>query len=95
MTGNSAGGYFAHKMHIVHSSIVKGVGILQGGPMLPELTEEFKEENKGADPDFISEISVAHIRENHENELIDNFSNLARSAVYIFSGANDITVPKE
>ena len=37
MTGNSAGGYFAHKMHILHSSIVKGVGILQGGPIVPEL----------------------------------------------------------
>ena len=87
--GHSAGGQFSHTLHIIHSLTFKGIGNMQGGPYGSQFT------------DFSNSSMTANVLSKNAKSAIDSYSasgdidptaTLAKSAVYITSGANDTIV---
>ena len=88
VSGLSSGGFFAVQVQVAHSSIIKGAGIVAGGPFNCGGQSLYAMCMTGS-PSVTSSIS-------HTNQWsgtsIDNKSNLSKQRVYMISGSHDNTV---
>lgn len=93
MSGFGEGGHFAHKMQIVHSSVVKGAGIMHGYPYIKyaEDYQEFEDDEFTAQ-DLADKIQQTII-DNATAGVIDDVLNLNMTAAYIVGGMRDEKVP--
>ena len=94
VSGFSSGGFFAHQLHVVHSSSIKGAGIVAGGPFFCTTGSNVRFQTScKANPYLISlQTSLNSAKQLADSNLIDNLSSLASSKVYIFSGSKDSVV---
>ncbi len=97
VSGLSSGGYLAVQLHVAHSSIVKGAGVLAGGPyycargsVWTAYYDCMTPDSPAALPDAkdLAEVAIdlAHAGR------IDPVENLAGARVWLFSGTRDRTV---
>ncbi len=96
VSGISSGGYMAQQFHVAYSSLVRGAGIVAGGPYdcakgnvaiaLTACTTPTL-----LNPPKASE-SIAATESNAARGLVDPVVNLRTSRVWLFSGAKDETV---
>lgn len=99
VSGLSSGGFMAVQMHVAHSALVRGAGILAGGPYYCAKGNFFMTVNC-MDPGFWRSLPaieqlVSYTETNAENERIDSGENLASSRVWLLSGSKDHTVKTE
>jgi poly(3-hydroxybutyrate) depolymerase len=106
VSGLSSGGFMAVQFQIAHSSIVKGAGIVAGGPYFCAQNSVFTATTKcSCTLDFGNELCAvtptsadvtalveATGRFAHDG-LIDDPANIAHQRVFTFSGGKDKTVP--
>jgi poly(3-hydroxybutyrate) depolymerase len=96
VSGISSGGYMAQQFNVAYSSVVRGAGIVAGGPYfcakgnvaiaLTDCTTP-----TALNPPKTSE-SIAATDANAAKGTIDPVSNLRASRVWLFSGSRDETV---
>lgn len=97
VSGLSAGAYMAVQMHIVHSSIMKGVGVFAGGPYhcaesdIDTALKRCMQPTAQVPPPSASDIDrfAQLTRERAANGLIDDPANLASQKAWIFVGTSD------
>lgn len=95
VSGISAGGYMAVQLHVAYSAkFGTGAGVVAGGPfncaegsVVTALTRCF---GKTAIP---VEALIEGTKKLAEEKAIDSLSGLAKSRVYVFSGAKDSVIP--
>lgn len=96
VSGISSGAYMATQMHVAHSALFKGVGIVAGGPYycckgdfdrIPDCTVN----GSKIDALELADIALAY----SEIEQIDSTDNLIESKVYIICGTLDNRVAPE
>ena len=75
----------AMQLHIVHSAIVKGVALHEGGPYGMSWTQYWE----------TLTVSIDLARKAQEEGGIDQLSNLKESPVIISSGLQDTVVPPQ
>ena len=85
VSGISGGGFTATQMHVVHSDMIKGVGLAISGCYGDDYYESGNFAAYG--------IEKAEIYESIS--MIDELSNLSNDPVYIFSGYLDVDIPQE
>ena len=103
VSGLSAGGYMAVQFHVAHSAIVKGAGVIAGGPYFcakddqniattvcscTGLTSCQPDQAAQAVPDLIKRTA-----QNEQQNTIDPTKNLAADRVWLFTGSVDSVVP--
>ncbi len=93
VSGVSSGAYMAGQLHIAHSRIFKGVGIVAGGPYYCAMGEL----SRGLGPcikgdDLSADSLLEYAREAESAGKIDELQNLGDDAVWIFHGALDAVV---
>lgn len=95
-SGISAGGYMAVQLHVAHSALVNGVGVVAAGPYYcaeNSLRHALGRCMKGDDPIAVNELASL------TSELalagrIDPIANLANDRVWLFHGGADPVVAK-
>jgi poly(3-hydroxybutyrate) depolymerase len=97
VSGISAGGYMAVQMHVAHSRIVKGAGVIAGGPYYCAQGSLFTAYYDCMAPGFFASLpATALLRTDTEafagNGRIDGTVNLAGSRAWLFTGTRDRTV---
>src|SRR5574343_373641 len=94
VSGFSSGGFFAHQLHVVHSSSITGAGIVAGGPFFCTMGSNVRFQTScKANPYLISlQTSLNSAQQLADSNLIDQLGNLTSSKVYIFSGTKDTVV---
>ncbi len=92
VSGLSSGAFMAVQFHLAHASIVRGVGVLAGGPWgcAQGNTTRATGECMQGSPDPVPLVKAA--RKAATAGRIDPVDALARSRVWLFSGYNDGTV---
>jgi poly(3-hydroxybutyrate) depolymerase len=91
VSGLSSGAYMAVQMQIAFSSIMKGAGIIAGGPY------NCGSQNPFAICMFLNSPNVTPLiaeTRSRSGSSIDDVSNLANHKVFMFSGGNDFTVSR-
>ena len=78
-SGMSSGSIMAMQLHIVHSSLIKGVALHAGGPYGQSVLDLEKTANR----------AKKLAKRASKNGTIDKLENLKGSPVYISSGKND------
>lgn len=97
VSGVSSGAFMAHQFHVAFSSIVRGAGIVAGGPydcaqdQLVLALYQCMQTYWGA-PDPARLFGIA--RRYAQQDRIDPLDNLKDDRVYIYTGANDDTVTR-
>lgn len=89
VSGLSSGGFMAQQLHVAHSSIFKGAGIIAGGPYDCAGQNNYTACMYSGAPNVAPLISITNSR---SGVSIDNKSNLANHKVFLFSGTSDSTV---
>jgi poly(3-hydroxybutyrate) depolymerase len=97
VSGISSGGYMAVQFHVAHSSAVKGVGVLAGGPYYCAQGSVFTAYYNCMTPGRWTPLpEVAQLKVQAEvlarARAVDPTENLAGARVWLFSGTNDRTV---
>ena len=95
-SGISAGGYMAVQLHVAHSALVNGVGVVAAGPYYcaeNSLRYALGRCMKGDDPIAVDEL-VSLTSELALAGRIDPIANLADDRVWIFHGGADPVVAK-
>jgi poly(3-hydroxybutyrate) depolymerase len=89
VSGLSSGAHMAVQFHLAHASIVRGVGILAGGPWgcAAGSAQRATGECMQGSPDVEPLLRAA--REAAERGAIDPLAGVARARVWLFSGYND------
>jgi poly(3-hydroxybutyrate) depolymerase len=100
VSGVSSGAYMAVQFHVAHSSRVKGVGALAGGPYYCAQGSLWTAYYNCMTPGSFAPLpSTARLREQTESFAaggrIDPTSNLESARVWLFSGTRDDTVTRE
>lgn len=92
VSGISSGAYMTTQFSVAHSSIVKGVGIVAGGPYDCANGDVFKAvgDCMNGSPGAANSINLSNARAG--TGLIDATANLAKQKVHLFRGYNDGTV---
>ena len=95
LSGLSSGGYMAVQLHVAYSgTFARGVGVVAGGPFhcaegqLRHATGRCLDDGIGAPVETLQ----ATARRYEQQGTIDPLGHLARSRVYVFTGANDLVV---
>lgn len=96
VSGISAGSYMAGQLHVAHSSIFRGAGLLAGGPYWCAAGSI----KKGLGPcmnggDVNPDELHTYARDQDAAGSIDSLANLADDAVWIFHGTHDTIVNKD
>lgn len=89
VSGVSSGAMMAMQMHVIHSSIMQGVGIAAGGPYdCPngDLVKALGPCMNGS-PNYMDSVTLTDSRAS--SGLLDPTSNLARQKVFMVRGYND------
>jgi hypothetical protein len=95
VSGISAGGFFAHQVHVALSSQVTGAGIVAGGPYYCAMNNLVTAQTVCMkDPKLISVDALIEILRNTyaTTRTIDSPDNLKSDRVYLFSGKSDTVV---
>lgn len=100
VSGLSSGGYMAVQMHVAHSSIVKGAGVIAGGPFYCAQSNLWAAYFNCMQPGFFAPLPrTARLRAEAEARAkagdIDATLNLASSRAWLFSGSKDPEVETE
>jgi poly(3-hydroxybutyrate) depolymerase len=96
-SGISSGGYMAVQLHVAHSSVVKGVGVLAAGPYYCAEGSVWVAYYNCATPDASTPLPDLPRLQGITDRLaadghIDSTVNLAEARVWLFAGTNDRTV---
>jgi len=109
VSGISSGGDLAHQLHIAHSSLIRGAGLLAAAPYYcaksnanaaMEYCSRFAADATGGkytgppDGNYINGLVTA-THTAFTNQQIDNPANVVDDKVYLFSGGKDTKVPQE
>jgi poly(3-hydroxybutyrate) depolymerase len=96
VSGISSGGYMAQQFHVAYSSLLKGAGIVAGGPYYCAKGNVAVALTDCTTPTPLNTPSVAHsvqaTRDAEARQQIDPTAGLAASKVWLFSGSRDETV---
>ena len=97
LSGVSSGAYMAVQFHVAHSSIVKGVGIIAGGPYNCAQNSASTAIHNCMNPDSshpVPEVThlIALTDEVVRSRDADNTSHLKKAKVWLFSGTQDTIV---
>jgi poly(3-hydroxybutyrate) depolymerase len=100
VSGLSAGGFMAVQLHVAHSAIVKGAGIVAGGPYYCAQGSVRTAYYNCTDPGlFVPLPQTAVLRTEAEAQAkagrIDPTANLASSRAWLFTGAQDRVVSRD
>jgi len=96
-SGLSSGGYMAVQLHVAHSAMVKGVGVIAGGPYYCAHGSLWTAYNNCMTPGRWSPLPDTKLLKQETDRLakakrIDPTANLAAARVWIFHGMRDRTV---
>ena len=86
--GIGGGAYMATIMHVAHSSEIKGVGLISGGPYSYGFTG-----SPWGSPSDASTLSNIYTGITDSESVLDPTSNLNGAPVYIISGDTDTVFP--
>jgi len=94
VSGLSSGGYMAVQLHVAHSSIVKGAGVIAGGPYYCAQGSLWSAYFNCMQPGFFAplprtEALRAEAEARAKSGEIDPTTNLASSRAWLFSGSRD------
>ncbi|GAB3248472.1 fibronectin type III domain-containing protein [Chitinimonas naiadis] len=89
VSGLSAGAFMAVQMEVAYSSIIKGAGVIAGGPYDCAGQNNYTACMYSGSPNVTPLISTTNSR---SGVSIDAKANLANHRVYLFSGTSDTTV---
>jgi hypothetical protein len=94
VSGLSSGGYMTVQLHIAHSSMFMGAGIVAGGPFWCAQDDlEIALSSCMKDPSLISVDELVKITHNTAlTDTIDPLTNLVDDKVYLFSGSKDTVI---
>ena len=100
VSGVSSGGYMAVQMHVAHSAIVKGAGVIAAGPYYCAKGSLAKAYYNCLDPGFFVPLpATASLRAEAEAQAkagrIDATAHLASGRAWIFYGTKDRTVSRD
>jgi poly(3-hydroxybutyrate) depolymerase len=93
VSGISSGAYMAGQFHVAHSALIRGAGLLAGGPWYcagGSMEQALGPCVKGGDIDL--DAIADRVAQLVESGMIDDSSNLRQDPVWIFHGAADETV---
>ncbi|MDJ0939318.1 MAG: PHB depolymerase family esterase [Woeseiaceae bacterium] len=93
VSGVSSGGYMAGQLHVAHSALFSGVGIVAAGTWYcaaGDMTKALGPCMKGGDVD--PESLAAYAQQAAQSGTIDSLDNLAGAQVWLFHGANDAII---
>ncbi|PWC31495.1 plasmid partitioning protein [Azospirillum sp. TSO35-2] len=103
VSGISSGAYMAGQFQIAYSSLVKGAGIVAGGPydcaevspggLAPAVVALKRCMDVSMGAPSVGDL-VANAKAREKSKDIDPLANLAQSRIYLFSGDNDVTVKR-
>jgi poly(3-hydroxybutyrate) depolymerase len=96
-SGISAGGFMAVQLHVAHSGIVRGVGVLAGGPYYCAQGNAWTATHNCMQPDVTTPVTsiavlVTQTQVLARGGLIDDPAHLAGARVWLFTGRKDDTV---
>ena len=89
-SGHSAGCQFSNTMLVIHSSTIKGAGLMECGPYGLDLSDYHQE---GVTTKELLDRSLKILTTNDEDGTIDNTDNLKNAAIYLVDGTEDPTIP--
>ncbi|HEY9102037.1 fibronectin type III domain-containing protein [Chitinimonas sp.] len=89
VSGLSAGAFMAVQLEVAYSSVIKGAGVIAGGPYDCAGQNNYTACMYAGSPNVSPLISTTNSR---SGVSIDAVSNLANHKVYLFSGTSDTTV---
>ena len=97
VSGISAGGYMAVQFHVAHSSLVKGAGVLAGGPYYCAQGSVWAARYNCMKPGAWTPLPSVDVLTAQTNALaraglVDPPDNLRQARVWLFSGRRDETV---
>jgi poly(3-hydroxybutyrate) depolymerase len=103
-SGLSSGGYMAVQFHVAHSALVKGIGVIAGGPYFCAKDDQNIATSvcsctgfMGCQPDQATHLVAELIQKTNQNAqqgAIDATSNLSNSRIWMFGGSVDSVVPR-
>jgi poly(3-hydroxybutyrate) depolymerase len=99
-SGLSSGGFMAVQLHVAHSAIVKGAGVVAGGPYYCAQGSVWTAYYNCTDPGvFVPLPQTAALRAEAEAQAkagrIDATSHLASGRAWLFAGSKDRTVSRD
>jgi poly(3-hydroxybutyrate) depolymerase len=97
VSGVSSGGYMAVQMHVAHSAIVHGAGVLAAGPYYCAQGNAWAAQNNCMAPELWAPVPATPLIKTETDTLaqvgaIDDLTNLHRSRVWLYSGTHDDVV---
>jgi poly(3-hydroxybutyrate) depolymerase len=97
VSGVSSGGYMAVQMHVAHSAIVHGAGVLAAGPYYCAQGSAWAAQNNCMKPDLWAPVPATPLIKTETDTLaqlgaIDELTNLRRARVWLYSGTHDDVV---
>jgi len=96
VSGASAGAYMAGQMHVAHSALISGAGLIAGGPYWcaeGSIKKGLGPCMNGGDAGLAGLLAYAHAQS--ESGTIDNLQNLADDRVWLFHGTLDSIINGE
>ena len=84
VSGFSGGGFFASHLHVIYSNVIKGAGIISGGPFGYFMERQMMEATKVKVDNIIP-----HCFRLRAASKIDPLNNLQNSKVFVFFGKKD------
>jgi poly(3-hydroxybutyrate) depolymerase len=95
VSGISSGGFMAVQLHVAHSAMISGVGVLAGGPYAcaRDSAARALEVCMAGGADAATSIELT--RQAFRSGAIDDPANLADDKVWLFSGYNDGVVKQQ
>ncbi|HEX7054805.1 MAG TPA: PHB depolymerase family esterase [Burkholderiales bacterium] len=97
VSGLSSGGFMAVQMHVAHSRVVKGAGVLAGGPYYCAQASVFAGYFNCRHPGFFTPLPPTAVLKAQTEAFaaagrIDPLAGLAEGRAWLFSGTRDRTV---
>jgi poly(3-hydroxybutyrate) depolymerase len=97
VSGLSSGAFMAVQFHVAHSSVVRGVGILAGGPYYCAQGSALWAISSCMSPNLLTPLPdleklLREVRTQAAAKRIDDPKHLGNSRVWLFSGGTDTTV---
>jgi predicted esterase len=89
VSGLSSGAFFSTQLQVAYSSIIKGAGIVAGGPYDCAAQMSYTSCMYASSPSITKSISNT---KSWSGNKIDDIKNLAKHKVYMISGTSDTTV---
>ena len=86
--GDSGGSYMSTNMHVIHSDVVKGAGLMIGGPYAFDWIGTYETDV----PEDTLQNSFDLVDANWKAGLIDDPANLKGSVAMVISGSKDKSV---